>query len=288
MFTASDIFLGGILPATVAAVVMLAARRFRLRPSTAWPVSLAAGCVTGQLGLAAQAGIDQAIGNVLRPRVAHDWLPLLIVGAAAVGIVASVGRQRIAGGLSVAVCAAAPTLFLWKSVYVQNEWSRLESAAWLSLLSIALLVIWRLLAGAPADSQPFVRATLLILVALGIAGVLGMSGSFSYAQLAGAAAAALIGTKLAALRGRYLEGLGGAAGVITLAIGSMLLLGYFFAELTPGNAVLLTLALLAAGGPLPLKNIASARWQIVLRAMACLAPLAIAIILAYRSFAAAI
>jgi hypothetical protein len=66
-----------------------------------------------------------------------------------------------------------------------------------------------------------------------------------------------------------------------------LILGYFFAELTAGNAILLTLALLAAGGPLPLSRITCSHRRRAIHAMACLVPLGIALILAYRAFAAA-
>jgi hypothetical protein len=74
------------------------------------------------------------------------------------------------------------------------------------------------------------------------------------------------------------NGLTGAAGIITFSLGSLILLGHFFAELSVANAVLLFAALAAAGTPLPAALCRRPAWQqLAVRTVACLLPLAIAI-----------
>jgi hypothetical protein len=75
-------------------------------------------------------------------------------------------------------------------------------------------------------------------------------------------------------------GLPDAAGIITFSLGSLIILGHFRADLSATSVLLLFVSLVAAGAPLFDGVLRSPVWQqVVVRTMACLVPLAIAVTL---------
>ena len=183
------------------------------------------------------------------------------------------------------------------NVRLAGQWTALEKFAYLALLAATLGLTWLLLASGGKGRQSSARPFLLVIVTAATAVVLTLSGVFVYGQMCGALAAALAGTALARLLGAtrsaraasvplalpvrtgfHSNGLTGAAGVITFSLGSLILLGHFFAELSALNALLLAVSLSAAGGPLPSAFLRRPAWQqLALRTAACLLPLALAI-----------
>ena len=76
-----------------------------------------------------------------------------------------------------------------------------------------------------------------------------------------------------------LPGIEGAAGIITFTLGSLIILGHFYAELTTTNAALLFLSLAATAAPLPAFSRTGPTWRhVVTRTAMCILPLATAVI----------
>ena len=146
-----------------------------------------------------------------------------------------------------------------------GQWSPLEKIAYLVLLSAAFGLVWLLLGRGRKGEQAFDRQPCLLLVAIGAAVVLPLSGVLSYGQYCGAVAAAVTGTAGGlllwchwlrqcsnSLRTDWVSSCCyGAAGVLTFSLGSLIVLGYFFASLTITNAVLLFVSLAAGGTVFP-------------------------------------
>jgi hypothetical protein len=290
----AELFWVGIVPLAAAAAAMLAARRLNLRPRAAWAVSVGVGYVVGQLCLMSRAGFAGAMTALVAPHEARDWLPwaATLAAGATVWVAHATASSRWVGHLLATVIAlAAPTRLLGGSVYLVSRWSAGERIVYLALLAGAMGLVWWLLEAARDDDQPLVRGLLLIYVGVGTAVTVTLSGSFAYGELCGVVAAALTGALLAGVlkpaspedgtAGAAPDGLGGAAGVVTMSLGSLILLGYFYAELTSADALLLAVALVAAGGWLPTWGMAGSGWRVAVRAALCIVPMALAVAGAY-------
>ena len=132
------------------------------------------------------------------------------------------------------------------------------------------------------EQPAILRVPLLILVAVGTAIVVTQSGVFVYGLSSAALGAAIAGTALVFCVPRIAVRARGArrrpAGVITFTLGSLIILGHFYAELSTTNAALLLLSLTATAAPLPRCYEAARRGNETRPAiMFCLLPLAIAV-----------
>jgi hypothetical protein len=299
-----------LVPLVVAAVAMIVARRLDLRPRAAWAVSVGVGYIVGQVGLVSRAGGLAAAMNALAvPHEARDWLPwaVALAAGATVWVVHATAATRWVGHLlAIVVSLAAPARLLGGSVYLMSRWSAGEKIVYLMLLAGAIGVVWWLLESCKDSEQPLVRGMLLIYTAVGTAVAVTLSGSFVYGELCGVVAAALTGTVLSAAalgatgfasgwsrsaltdpvaheRAVPENGLGGAAGVVTMSLGSLILLGYFYAELANADALLLAVALVAAGGWLPMPAWSGPGWRATVRAVLCVVPMALAVAGAYAA-----
>lgn len=285
------------VPLVAAAAAAFVARRLRLRPQAAWAGGVGLGVVAGQLGLSSRAGFAAGLAALLRPHEARDWLPpavLLAMSVTMLAVYAPRAWRRWIVALAALVTIGVPVRLL--AGHVAQQWSAAEKLAHLTLLAAAIGLVWLLLATARDDEQPRVRAVLLVLVALGASFVIALSGSLEYGKLCGVAAAAVAGTAVChwlcqwfprhdgpALPEPAAPGsdLAGAAGVITFSLGSVVLLGHFYAGLTAANAALLALSLVAAGGRLPAVAAEGPPWRhALIRTALCLVPLALALITA--------
>lgn len=300
----------GFVPLLGAAITMFVSRRLNLRPRAAWAASVAGGYLVGQLGLMSRAGgVAAAMTAIVVPHEARDWLPwaVALAAGATVWVVEAGQPSRWIGHLlAIVVTLAAPTRLLGGSVYLATRWSAGEKIVYLALLASMLGLVWWLLETVDDDNRPLLRSLLLIYVAVGTAVAVTLSGSFAYGELCGLVAAALTGALLAnvALGGTGTagtrsrsalaepaahesavpeNGLGGAAGVVTMSLGSLILLGYFYAELSSLNALLLAVALVAAGGWLPTLGLADSGWRVVARVALCVMPMALAVAGAYAA-----
>jgi hypothetical protein len=299
MFTATLIY-AGLLPFAASATIAFALGRTRVSQPAIWACGIACGFVAGLVGLKSQAGFAAALKSIARPHEAADWLPIVVLLALGVSFLllsAPPSRWRHALALATVLAIAVPLRLLSGNVRLtHDQWSPLDKFAYLTLLAATLGLVWLLLASGSDEQPSLARLLFLVIVAVGAAVVLALSGVFVYGQYSGALAAALTGTALACSLGatgstrlsspksasasqRFaLPGLSGAAAVITYSLGSLIILGHFFASLGPTNAVLLFISLAAAGTPLPTALLGRSLWQqLATRAVFCLTPLAIAI-----------
>jgi hypothetical protein len=156
---------------------------------------------------------------------------------------------------------------------IQHAWSKPQAALWLlPLLALGLLLIhaWGRSLAADAGKSQLLSAALRLAVLGGSAFSLGLSGSARLGQLAGALACALLVVELVfryRSQARWQEG---DAAVVTTAIFGLLLMGFFYAELSPWVALLL----LAAHLLLALPSTTAKLWR-----LSPLLPLAIALAL---------
>jgi hypothetical protein len=271
---ASELFFAGLVPLAVAAAAAFALRRIMRSPPVAWASGVGLGYIAGQLALASRRGAARAIHVLVAPREASEWLPHAVLLALGITILAAYAPRRWRQGvfcLAALLAIGVPARLL--AGHVAQQWSILEQISHLALLAATLALVWLLLAAARDDELPRLRQVLLVLASLGAAIVTALSGSFTIGRLCGVAAAALVGTALVAPRG-----LSGAAGVVTLSLGGLVILGVFYATLHPANAALLLLSIVAAAGRLPdVVSVWPDRLRAGLRVTLCLTPLAIAL-----------
>jgi hypothetical protein len=292
-FALSELFWIGIVPSATAAMLLALCRWLGVRSAAAWAASVGGAIVVGQIGLALRHGGNVALRMLLSPSSARDWLPWLMLAVLCITILAAyVPRawQRWIVALASVFALTVPVRLLAGSVYATTRWSLGEKLFVVILWGAILFALWTTLALGRANRQSWLRGALLVVVASGIAMTITLSGSFSYGELAGVAAAAITGALLAqvALNWRAADtatfanyhGLSGAAGPVALILGGLLLLGHFYAELSSPNVALLAISLAAAAGRLPTNWPAAPGGRAVFRIALCLVPLLIAIALA--------
>jgi hypothetical protein len=268
-------------PLAAALAMMVVARQLGVRPRAAWAMAVGLGYVVGQAVVVGRTvGPGGALAKLARPHEARDWLPLLVLvamGITLLGAAAPRTWQRWLVGLGALLCVAAPARLLGNSARVVSEWTTGERLSCLILLGAAMATVWLVLSTARDDALPRVRAVLLVLVAAGTALVMTRSGSFSYGQLAGVVGAAVAGAAVAAWR-TMAPGVAGSAGVLTMSLGGLIVLGHFYAELSVATGALLVISLLGAGGWLPARVTDGPLWrQVLVRGALCLVPLAVAV-----------
>jgi hypothetical protein len=200
-----DTLLGVLLPAAVAAVILLP---LRLNPSLGErPTRLLGGLAVALGFFAAYAALGFA---PLKPADAWHWLPWLGVGAALVG---AVDRP---GWLALVLRAAGAALAAWLLVpaWVDDVAPRFDA---LGLLGLATFLF-----ATDDRSQPDDRGRawpwLLVATAAASAAVLMIGGTASFAQLAGALAAALGGTAVVMLGRRLPPGVRGVGVVLLIGL----------------------------------------------------------------------
>jgi hypothetical protein len=276
----SELTFAAAIPLAVAACVAFACRR--MPGGIAWAAAVAIGFIAGQFALAARHGIPAALDAFLAPREAVAWLPfavLLALGITMLTAFAPANRRTISRFLAIVFTIGLPLRLLAGSASVTMRWSVAERFAYLALLAGTFALTWLTLA-APADhDHPRLRPLLMILVAVGAAAVVTVSGVFVYGELCGVLAAAIGGAFLIEnLPPARLGNPSGLAAVAACVFFSLILLSYFFGKLTLTNAALLLVSMLAAGGPMPAPLKPLSTWQqTTLRIAICLTPLAIAI-----------
>ncbi len=267
-------------------------------PQIAWPLSAALGFIAGLVALKSQAGFIAAVDEFANPHESANWLPAIVGLAAGVSVLLSIPRCR-----NFAVCLAAflvlavPIRLLSGNVRLSGGWSLAEKIEYLALLVATFGGVWAALANGDRARQTSARLVLLLITAVGTAAALTLSGVLVYGQACGAFAASLAGAAIAPFvaswwarlhatdyiiptqpRANGPLGLASAAGIVTLSLGSLIVLGHFTADLQISSALLLLVSLTAAGTPILESVLPGPAWQsVVIRSVACLLPLAIAI-----------
>jgi hypothetical protein len=270
-----------LLPFVAAATIAFVMRQMQWPLPIVWPCAASGGFLAAQFVLRGQSSLSDSLEAFVRPHEAVDWLPHLVLLALGVSIVmylAPLNRRGLIA-LAAALCLAAPVRLL--SGNVAQQWSILEKAAVLVLLAAVLGFVWLLLATNPVAHPTIVRVPLLILVAVGTAIVVTQSGVLKYGLSSAAFGAAVAGTALVfGFRGApSSHGAAAAAGIVTFTLGSFIILGHFYGELSTANAALLFISLAATGAPLPALLRTGPAWQrTTARVALCLLPLTIAVV----------
>jgi len=301
MIEAIDIFLGGLLPAIVAVVVVVVVWKLTRHAGAAWSAGLVLGCVTGLWAIDAHAiGLSMAIVKSFSPHESRDWLPAAMLLGVIPGAISGTEKSGrvIAWLLAGMLCVLLPWRLLAGSAYLPSvssveasydgagAWSSFETMVWLGGIGATLFVFWF---GAEFDGKSDawrLRGLLAAVVALGAALTLAMSGSITYGQLLGVLTAALAGSWVVAVMLRLESGPEAAAGPLVAIFGGVLVLAHFYSELKLLSAGMLLFAMaVAIGGWLPEAKL-SCRGKLALRCFLCLIPLAIVVTLAAMDFSA--
>ncbi len=291
----------GVVPFVVAAAITIVAAQMHAGPRVFWPLGTALGFIAGYIALKNQTGMAGAIAAISRPQHAADWLPIILLLALGVCLLLAEPAHRWIGlSLAAMLVLAAPLRLLCGNVRLNGEWSAGQKLACIVLLASLFGATWFILAHSEMAHTARTRVWLLLIDAVGTAAALTISGVLVYGQACGALAAAVAGTALASsIAGRRSRaaraeshqtfgaappssGFPAAAGIITFSLGSFIILGHFFADLSATSALLLFVSLAAAGGPLFDGLLRIRGWQhVVIRAIACLIPLAAAVTLSF-------
>ncbi len=271
----------GLLPLIASAIVCVVSRYLRCPLSIIWPLATAMGFLVAQFALRGQGGIDASLHTFIQPYEALDWLPHIVLLALGVSVLMYLAPAQRPWLIAVAamLCLSVPIRLL--SGNLAQHWSVIGKVGVAASLTILLGLVWRLLALTGEERSTAIRVPLLILIAVGAAIVLTQSGVFTYGLSSAAFGAAIAGTAVVFAFRAIPSNLGAAAtaGVITFTLGSLIILGHFFAELTTTNAALLCLALTATAVPLPAFLRSGPAWQRgTARILLCLSPLALAVV----------
>jgi len=230
MLTPHDIHHGIILPAFLAAVILLVALIPKVRPRAhvVLLISLTVAFVFPYMHLFGK--------PPLPPIVSTDWVFYLAMAVFPIALIIDFGGLR---SLSMPVLFLSTTLILWP--ILRNESSFAESATIISLIAFASFISYLSLTRlAPRIGGRSMHAILLLLL-LASAQVLMMSSSQTLGQTSLILAAALAGAlplvfylKIPLTDGPLL--------LILLLWHAFLMSGHFTAGLTPLNALLLVIA----------------------------------------------
>ncbi len=256
---------GIVYPALVAGLLAIADPALlqgdRRRPSRTGALALAGGYLTAHVGLSGW--------PTLPPAETSEWLFWLVLGTA---VLSTLLGLRDPDGRAVWIAwVPLVAVLLWTLTrpLVRYRWSVPQSAAWLVVIAISVLVLgWtlhRLARQAPAVVSPVVLLALFTTVAA----TLGLGASARLGQLAGALTASVAAGLVArAVLRRPIEVPGRlGAPVAALAIGGLVWSGYLYAELPAAGVAGACLAPAAALGALALRPLANARpWTRVVAA----------------------
>lgn len=243
-----------------------------------------------------------AIRKTAQPREAQDWLPLLSLLAITPDAIACVGKFGPAIGwvLRVILCFFLPWRVLHGSSYLPlslgpefeefdlGGWSTGEAVAWIIGTGITLIIAWqwiRLVAAEGSAADRSLRLVLASAVTVGSAVTLIAAGSLLFGQLMAVLTAATLGCGIGSAISSAQRGPDAAAGPLTIAFGTLVIAGHFYAELSLINAGLLLLAIVLAVGWLPTPAVASTNRQILVRGVICLAVLTIPVVPSLRELA---
>jgi hypothetical protein len=276
MLTPNMILLGVVVPAAVAGVTLLTAWRLGGTEASRGRWGGAVG-----LGSAYAAGHWGIFGWPPFPAIeATQWIVYVVLVAAALGLLESRIELTTAPRWTLRVALVSASLWLWLRPLVDYAWEPVQAVTRLVLLGLLALAFW---AELELVSPRLARGSswlVLLLVSIGSALALALSGSLALGQLAGVLCAGLGAGFVAALLpgGRRAEGLP----VVAVALAGLWLVGHFYSELPATSALLLAAAPLAALA-LPQRTLTGRSAALIpaLRVAAVLLPIAAAVALAH-------
>jgi hypothetical protein len=292
MVTTADILLGGILPGIVAVAALAGVWKLTHNAASSWRTAAVLSFLTGMWALDAQGvGVVNAIAKSMRITEARDFLPLMVILAVIPDAVAASGKQGAILGwiMRAGLCVFVPWRLFWGTKYLPKvppppnfdtgAWGPLDAVLWIGSVTAVLLGVWAVVRAENTEA-PRLRSVLAALVAFAASTTVALSGSLTYGQLLGVLVATLTGCALAAWLMKAGRGPDAAAGPIVIALGGVLVLAHFFAELKLLYAVLLLVGLtVSAGWFFPGK-----KWSMPVRCVVCLVAIGIAVGMAGMEF----
>lgn len=283
----AELLYGVMLPGLLCAALAVMARRpwradLDLRRRTPWAWGAWGIClgVAGAVVVAA-AGLR---GIRLRPIDAAEWLPhLMVLSAGAALLSPLLGERRfVLHGVRVLVgVLAALACVGWK---FKHDWSTGAGALWIALLGLAVALLWGSISALGRDDRAVPATFALGFVGAAAALCLGLTGSKSLAELAGAGAVA-VGACFVLLYWRRAGAIGApAAAPLGVLLGASLMMGVALSDLPIVAAALLWVAIpQSALAALLTQRGMGWRGSVLLVAMA-LIPALIAVIMAIARF----
>ena len=238
----------------------------RAAPQVYGPLSTGLGFIAGYVALKSQSGIAAAISTILHPEASADWLPLIVLLATGISLLFCAARVSVAcDDARCRLVLAVPLRLLCGNVRLNGEWSSVQKIMYLGLLASMFGVVWILLAYNRNVQPALARLSFVLIDAVGTAVALTISGVLVYGQACGAlTSATLAGTALVSAAAHWRSrraaiekrlpnipspGVPDVAGIITFSLGSFIVLGHFFADLSVTSTLLLFVSLAAAGAP---------------------------------------
>lgn len=265
MPTPLDFLLGVALPAVIAGLCLLLARRAAWGPGAGAALAVGAGCVAAQ--------VLQRGWRGWQPAEATDWLWICAAGGALVGAVGLTRRGpaplRLAWRLLVCGVVAWIVLAAWRRGAEPST-----ARAVVVAIGAGGAVAWSLLE-LPQSAPGWLPPAVLAMSAAGAAVAIGVSGSVTLAMLGGASCAVLSAGAVASALRLGPATLPGVVAPFLPALTALLLIGVFYSYLPATSAVLIAAAPCIALAPRALlgdraRRPAVALW-LVLAAVALLA-----------------
>jgi hypothetical protein len=181
-------------------------------------------------------------GAPLPIRETTDWLFWVAVAGGIAGAGLSFKPDAVWLRIGVATVLAAGMAYTASGPKIRWVWSRGEAAAWIAGITIATALVWVSLdtLGRTLSARWFAFASMVL--AAGVAVLLGATGSALLGQLGGALAAG-VGAAWVVTLLRPTTGVRAAAAVLGLLILALWLNGHFYAETPMRSSAVLALPL---------------------------------------------
>ena len=212
------------------------------------------------------------------PADTTNWLPAFaLVTAVLSAFCGAVTRKAWVRGLILFLVSAGALRLLLKPKF-EYGWSLTEGYVWVAFLAAAMVLVTIILEALVRRSERAVEMpALLLIICAGTFGALILSGSMLLGQFTVVLGAALLGNLVFTARKVNLGR--GIVPVFSLLLVTLLLSGYFFAELPATSAALIAFAPVLA--LIPIRRLALPAFPV--RAALVSVPVLVALVLAFRS-----
>lgn len=203
----------------------------------------------GRGALALALGLGYAFGQLLFRGLALppvEAVDRVFYLAAAVAVAGAIGESWVATAGPCwcwlgRFCVTAVALWFLLGPLVGGSWTQQESAVRLGMLGVVWLLAWGN-ASALAERLGPDLGLPLVMVAIGVVVVNGLSGSIVLATLGIAAVAVLATGWVVGGTGPTISWDNAAVGVVVMVLGGLLTVGLFYGEVPPLSALLLAVA----------------------------------------------
>lgn len=235
------LFKGLALPALIAgAVLLLAAKPWSKYPGDA-PSTVAGVAAFAIAFIVADVltrnwvqGLDDLWPVQADRRLAHVALAAFLFGGAAASDATPDWLRMILRGVVAAFGVAVLLAFM-----ITNQWTPAEAGVWLFALTLAIAIVTTVSSAAVEDNVSIRVPAVLIVMAAGVGALLSAYASKTLAQMAGAAAAALVPFLILAWRRRHSPANAAVIDAALPVLAGLLMLGHFLLEPPVASTLLL-------------------------------------------------